>query len=501
MTTWIETLLYVCPIIAASLWFLREYARHKLSYWSRRGVKSPPTHLLFGNFKDIILLRKAPVQVMQDIYNAADPEDPYIGFYIFHKPMLLLREPRIMKQVMVKDFEVFPNRRFGEWRETDSVGLTSLLSVKQPRWKYIRGKVTPSLTGQKLKNMVPLIIDPWRPMFEYLDTLPEGEAGGKKVELKDLSSRYVNDVVSSLIFGITTNSFDRNDRTLWGAGQDIFTGALSGIVFTILFFVPSLGYIAKLFTAKRPAFFRQIFWDSFRAREEQGNKRGDLIDSLIPLKNGEQNPDYKFEGDNLLAQATSFYVAAYEAVSTAVSFALFELARHPEYQSKLYEEIKCNVADGEWTLERINNMHFLSQVIDETLRMYPPLPIIDRIALRDYRVQETGLIIEKNVPVYVSASGTNNDPKNYECPEEFRPLRQKVNSELQENLAFGIGPRSCIGQRLGQVITKAAIIGIVSNYELSYRSQAKGSFSSITIFTNAANGIRVHVKKRSEREE
>lgn len=437
------------------------------------------------------------MQVLQEIYNAADPDDPYIGFYIFHKPILLLRDPNIMKQIMIKDFDIFPNRRFGEAHEKDSVGLINLLGVKQPRWKYIRSKITPALTGQKLKSMIPLMIDRWYPMFKYIDSTLEEKDGWKSLELKNLASRYTTDVISSVAFGITTNSFDKNDTAFWDAGQKILSGTKRGILLIILFFLPSLGKIIEPLTTGPAHFFRHIFWQSVNVREQHGNKRGDLIDSLIMLKNGEQNPDYKFEGDNLLAQAVAFYVAGFEATSTAITFALFELARHKEHQSRLYQEIKSTLVNKELTSETINDMHFLNHVVDEALRMYPPLPMIDRIALQDYKIPETDLVIEKNVPVYISINGTNNDPRNYDNPEEFHPLRQKKESALQENLAFGIGPRSCIGQRMGQLMTKLAIIGIISNYELSFRHLMEG-FNPTTVFASIANGAHVHMKKRNE---
>lgn len=94
----------------------------------------------------------------------------------------------------------------------------------------------------------------------------------------------------------------------------------------------------------------------------------------------------EFEDDNLLGQALSFYIAGLEAVSSAIAFSLYELSRHTEYQSQLYEEIKIHLNNEELTLESINKMEFLDQVVNETLRLYPPLPMIDRIASKNYKV-------------------------------------------------------------------------------------------------------------------
>lgn len=63
-----------------------------------------------------------------------------------------------------------------------------------------------------------------------------------------------------------------------------------------------------------------------------------------------------------------------------------------------------------------------------------------------FQLSDNGLLIEKGVSVYVSVSGTNQDPKYFSNPLEFNPCRaQRENKRFYETLAFGIGPRSCIG--------------------------------------------------------
>jgi len=199
--------------ICISLFYV--YAKYKLSYWGRRGVKTPPTHLIFGNFKDCLTLKKSPSEMLHEIYNNADPDDPYIGFYIFHKPMLLLRDHDLMKEIFIKEFDIFPNRRFGSANQRDIVGLDSILSIKQPRWRYLRNKLSTALSGQRLKNMFPLIMKCEQSLLNFIDNLSMNKAGSNKAEMKDLSSRYVLDIIASTIFGIDTTSFDEEKNAFW----------------------------------------------------------------------------------------------------------------------------------------------------------------------------------------------------------------------------------------------------------------------------------------------
>lgn len=88
----------------------------------------------------------------------------------------------------------------------------------------------------------------------------------------------------------------------------------------------------------------------------------------------------------MVAQSASFYIAGFEAISTTIAFALYDLSRNPEHQTTLYNEIQTHVLGKKLTVDLINEMSFLDCVVNESLRLHPPLPIVDRTATRDYKV-------------------------------------------------------------------------------------------------------------------
>lgn len=94
-----------------------------------------------------------------------------------------------------------------------------------------------------------------------------------------------------------------------------------------------------------------------------------------------------FDDDNLVAQAVLFYVAGFEATSTTVAFALYDLSRSPEHEENVYNEIMRFGQTDELNMDRLSKLTLLDECINESLRLHPPLPMSDRVCVRDYKVR------------------------------------------------------------------------------------------------------------------
>lgn len=185
-------------------------AKWKLTYWQRRGIPSLPTNLIFGNFKDSILMKIAPGLLLGRLYNEANDDDPFLGVYILHQPFLILRSPELIKNILVKDFAAFPNRFFASPKDSnDPVGSRGLFSIHNPEWRYLRTKLSPSFTSGKLKSLFNLMLESAEFLNDYMKKrFEDDDRAAKKFEFKDTSTRFTTDVISSLAFGIRTNSFE-----------------------------------------------------------------------------------------------------------------------------------------------------------------------------------------------------------------------------------------------------------------------------------------------------
>lgn len=95
-------------------------------------------------------------------------------------------------------------------------------------------------------------------------------------------------------------------------------------------------------------------------------------------------------------------------------------------------------------LKNFSQVHIL---VTETLRKYPFAPFLLRECTEPYEFKKTGLVIDKNVPILIPIKGLHYDESVYPNPDKFDPERFSEDNKGVKylNIAFGLGPRSCIG--------------------------------------------------------
>lgn len=196
------------------------YYRYKLNYWKRRGIESLPTDWIFGNMKKAMLFRSPLGWYMGQLHKMARPDAPFVGFYIFHKPCLLLRDPEIIKSILIRNFDDFHDRHFGGASEMDSSGLRNLFAIRNDIWKYLRGKITPTVNKGKVNRMLPLMLEICKPMMEYLKNQSTDANNVRVIDVQDLNMKYTTDLISIVALGRKIDSF--NNPTDFSAGGTYF---------------------------------------------------------------------------------------------------------------------------------------------------------------------------------------------------------------------------------------------------------------------------------------
>jgi cytochrome P450 family 6 len=272
------------------------YVYFKVSnYWKKRNVPYVKPNFPFGNFADAVFLRKTISHVQEDFYKKLDGEK-YGGIYALSIPMFIVRDPDIIKNMLVKDFPNFHNRGFFSDEEMEPLtGHLFLLSGK--RWRNLRVKLSPTFTSGKMKMMFQTFLDCGQELGNILEKIA---CNKEVIEIKDILARYSTDVISSCAFGIQCNCLKNPDAEFRQWGRKIFAASIRNSISRVLNqTIPSLHSVLNLnpIDPKISKYFRNMVEETVKYRERNSIKRNDFMQLLIQTKNNvkldEENENVK----------------------------------------------------------------------------------------------------------------------------------------------------------------------------------------------------------------
>lgn len=137
--------------------------------------------------------------------------------------------------------------------------------------------------------------------------------------------------------------------------------------------------------------------------------------------------------------------------------------------------------------------------------MHAPFGALGRQCVKDYQLKETNTVIEKGTNILISVDGLQYDPQYYDQPNRFMPERfnekRNGNKSTQEMpfLAFGGGPRNCLGLRLGKLQSKLAVIALLQKFRFELGEEHLNEelkFIPRSITKCPVNGINLRVVSR-----
>lgn len=433
------------------------------------------------------------------------PSSRYFGTYQLTSPLLLIKDIELIRQLGVKDFDHFMDHNQLSNEESDPLWGKNLFSLKGERWRDTRATLSPSFTSSKMKSMFNLMLECAENFVQYFQ-----HDGSETVvaELKDVFTRYTNDVIASASFGIKCNSLEERENEFYMMGKEAtnFTGFWRNLSFLVMIGYPKLAnYLGlRVFSEEVCRFFRTLVVGNMKEREAKGIVRPDMIHLLMEAKKGQLKHDDHITGvmdkgfavieesavvkeekrqkiqltdDDVTAQALIFFFAGFDTVSILMCFVAYELAVNPVIQQRLQEEVDFTLEEckGRLTYEALLKMEYLDMVISETLRKWPSALAIDRVCVKPYTIQpendgEKPIHLRKGDLIMFPLYAIHRDEKFFPCPDRFDP--ERFSSENRNNIVpytfipFGVGPRSCIGNRFALLETKSLIFNILQHFDI-----------------------------------
>ncbi|KAF9805363.1 hypothetical protein SFRURICE_006029, partial [Spodoptera frugiperda] len=453
--------IFVLPLFIISLWLYSKWLSMK-NYWKKLGVPSEPVHPLFGSMS--FLQKKNPK------YRPS----PYVGIWIFWRRGLVINDPELSRKILVKDADTFRNRMLASGK-SDPMGALNLFTVDDPLWTSLRRRLTSVFTGSKLRG--------WQELYQakvddLIYRINSDNEKGIVSELKSLFADYATDIIGESSFGIQCQSTRNSTGPLRMMTKEFEKyNQWRGMAWSSIFFLPEMVDILRFsFWPKNTVtYFRKIFKVMVEERggfEKDIDGKRDLLDALLKMKIDAQKENQDMDIDILISNAMIFLQGGYDTSSSALTYAVYELAYNREYQKILYNELveaEKALNGKRFDAESLAKLPYLDAVIKETMRKYPIMGWLDRKALRDYQVNDN-LTIPANTVVYINAIGMHWDSKYFPNPEEFRPdrfLPENANNVVPYSyLPFGEGPRMCIGKRIGMNTVRYALAAVVLNFEI-----------------------------------
>ena len=215
----------------------------------------------------------------------------------------------------------------------------------------------------------------------------------------------------------------------------------------------------------RPALYGVV--DELIAHRQQAGAEGDDLLSRL-LRARDPDTGAAMDAQQVRDEALIFLLAGHETTSTALTFTLHLLARHPGEQRLVRDELDA-VLDGRApTIDDAAALERTAMAIKEAMRLYPPAYAVGRLAEREQEIG--GYSIPAGSYVVLSQFATHRHPRFWDDPEAFDPARFTAERERARHayayFPFGGGPRACIGSHFAMFEAIIAVALLLQRFEM-----------------------------------
>jgi len=364
-----------------------------------------------------------------------------------------------------------------------------LLTSEGDYWLRQRRLIQPGFHRAKLAALSDIMLIVVQESFKDLDQLAESN---EVFDISDEMTKMAFNVVAKSLF--TTSVSDKELAKLSNNIQEIQEFIIKKLRQPYLgwWFYLTQQHTTQLNKSKES---KSIILQIIQERRESGNEFDDLLDMLLSSRYEDTN-----EGMNdtqLLDEALILFVAGHETSANALAWAFYLLTKYPEAADKIREEYQTVVGDRKIEFSDFPKLTYTSQVIQETMRIYPPAWITDRLANTDDEFK--GITIPKDNLVALYIYGLHHSKELWDEPEKFKPERfTKENIKAKPAFAympFGGGPRLCIGNNFAMMEMQMVVIELLKRYDFFLeKNQNIEAMPLITL--QPKYGIKMRMRKR-----
>ncbi|KAJ7066474.1 cytochrome P450 [Mycena amicta] len=490
-------------VIVVVLWIVVKLLRGVNSRWASASgttLRGPPNDsFIFGMTRRLLdaahsgILFEEWVEKYGPVFQIAAP---------FGGKRLILCDPKAVNHFYAMEKSVYIKTELEKTVIANMFGR-GLLWAEGDAHKRQRKALTPAFSNAAIRRLTEVFYDSAYKLKGYWDTTVDNASPteGVIIDVENWMNRVALDSIGIAGFACDFGTLDGKFSAVAAAFDGLaFSGSgLSNLIFFLGLRVPFLAHLPS----QRNRIQRNLRLTMSKIadellektrKEKQSHITDETMDrSVIGLLLKAENDDAELHMDptEVLAQMNVLLLAGYETTSISLTWALIELARQPQMQGKLREELdQFGSSDPTWD-QLVSGLPYLDAVVLETLRMHPPLagttriadtddilPISEPITLPDGEVVDS-IVVAKGAVVTASIQHMNQserfwgpDAKEFK-PERWLtldedPLRAKEIIGHKHIITFSEGPRVCLGKHFALAEFKAVLSVLIRNFSYEF---------------------------------
>jgi len=240
-------------------------------------------------------------------------------------------------------------------------------------------------------------------------------------------------------------------------------------------------------------FMDGLMYGLLAERRHSGAHRDDLLDLLLQARDEETGGG--LTDQELRDEALTIFAAGHETTANALAWTWYLLATHPEARTCFHEEVDRVLQGRTPNADDLQHLPYTRALFDESLRLYPPAPAVQRKAAT--RTTVCGVSLPEGAFVLVGTYNLHRHPDFWSNPEQFRPERW-LDSERPSSryayMPFGAGPRTCVGLHFASVEGPLLLALIGRHYDLKLAQDRVEPYLMVTL--RPKGGIRMTLQRR-----
>ena len=381
-------------------------------------------------------------------------------FPIGRKNGLVITSPSIIQQILQKKHKSFEKSLLQTEMLSRYIG-NGLLTSTGDYWLRQRRSIQPAFHKQRLEQVSSLIV---REINKFSDELEGFAAKEKVVDMSALMMKSTFQIIGKSLF---SDSQTQDDLEFIG---NVITAVQNHFVKNVRlpflrFYYEKSGTNKKYENLIRSSDF--VIDRIIKERKLTGKSKGDLLDMLLDITyedTGEGMTNKQLRDESLI-----LFVAGHETSANAMTWLWYILDKYPEVVEKLRKESETILNGADPTFENVRDLVFTKQVIQESMRLYPPAWMMDRVVREDIAVE--GYEFKKGDIVLPFIFAVHRSDKFWEQPEVFNPERFSKDNEKQipsfAYFPFGGGPRLCIGMQFAMMEMQFMLAMLIRKFKFT----------------------------------